>query len=57
MRLKSLNINKDAKIYTRATTVNFDGLDILFLLGFVMIIMMIVYMLLTILLRPLQWVT
>ena len=29
--LQNLNINKDAKIYTRATTVNFDGLDILFL--------------------------
>src|SRR6056300_1635116 len=29
--LQNLNINKGAKIYTRATTVNFDDLDILFL--------------------------
>ena len=29
--LQNLNINKEAKIYTRPTTVNFGGLDILFL--------------------------
>ena len=42
VNIQNLNINKDGKIYTRLT-VNFDSLDILFF-GFVMIIMMIVYM-------------
>ena len=30
--LQNLNISKDAKIYTRPDTVNFDGLDIFFAL-------------------------